>query len=79
MKVSPETAKRVLSSIKYWGSPGRAAHELAISIEAVRPYTDHKSEAVLQVLRGLEQADDAGKGAQWRADLARIAASAEQD
>ena len=72
MKVSPETAARVLDLLDMYETPERAAHELAVGLSAISPYTDRRSTRVRRVLQSLERADSRGEGVKWRAALLNI-------
>jgi len=50
MKISPATAARVLSMLKYHGTPESAAHDARISLRAIEPYTDRATSRALDVL-----------------------------
>ena len=56
-EVSKTTAARVLGCLDTYESPERAAHEIQVQLDAIRPYTDRQSEAVLAVLRKLARWD----------------------
>lgn len=76
IKVSPETAQRVLALLEaHDDSPWAAAHDVRVGLQAIEPYTDRRSERVLFVLGALQRADRRDQGEAWREKLREIEAS----
>ena len=48
--ISPETARSLSHMIQVSGSAAAAAHDIRIGLEAIRPYTDRRSERLLGLL-----------------------------
>lgn len=73
MRITPETAREVRKALDLFGAPASAAHQIRVSLAAVRPYRDRGTDATLAVLDRMA-ALTAAKQAAWHTALAAIAA-----
>lgn len=70
--VSPETAKRALAALQMFGTPEAAAHQMSVTLTAIRPYTDRATERVMELLHRFSRLNDERRTA-WLNALAVIA------